>query len=142
MMVLHCKSQRQLSEALRWKKWLKFDSKTHRPSLCLFWNVLWSSHLIKLSCRQLQRESGFSGDLSLGSYPVYLSNSITASDLDLLPKEWAIWWKKTFGIDSQFIITNNDFHVDVPLASYQCTPGKQVAVAMQFLCLVIDFQFL
>jgi hypothetical protein len=30
-------------------------------------------------------ESGFSGDLSLGSYPVYLSNSLTASDLDLLP---------------------------------------------------------
>ena len=50
--------------------------------------------------------------------------------------------KKTFGIDSQFIITNNDFHVDVPLASYQCTPGKQVAVATQFLCLIIDLRLL
>ena len=86
-------------------------------------------------------ESGFSGDLSLGSYPVYLSNTLTASDLDLLlsriePSDE----KKTFGIGSQFIITNNDFHVDVPLASYQCTPGKQVAVAKQFLCPVIDLR--
>jgi hypothetical protein len=30
-------------------------------------------------------KSGFSGDLSFGSYTVYLSNSLTASDLDLLP---------------------------------------------------------
>ena len=60
-----------------------------RKSFTRFFPVL--KRFVAISFKTLMAsiitESGFAGGLSLGSYPVYLGNSVTASDFDLLPSK-------------------------------------------------------